>query len=645
MSAILFSAFVCLLSSGLHAAPAGEWNLVTWAMNDGNTFVTGDAADDKLMIAFGVENNGQGSKNPVLKRSTDGGKSWNGITVDLYGGMMFMFTDFQMFDRNTGYAVGLTLGMMGATAGPIWRVKNEGTVLEPLVVDGWPTCTHIHCIDVQHCWATCTDRRIIRTTNAGDTWTFHDLPLASDEGNPGPVFFIDENTGWCAYGKSETTEEEPEYRAGGEYIVHDEGAVLKTTDGGEHWTVLHEGEHIVYNDIHFVNENVGFICASDETHGYLKRTTNGGRDWVDLPLRQSLPSDYGDLPLFYIGGVHFFDENKGWATGSYGTKDSGAFAGLRFFYTENQGQNWSEHESMAVDEQNNPIAHGGTMNDLFFLDEHKGYGLGAMLMVVGYDDGSYVPPEDGDDDPDGDGGPDGDGTDGDVDTGPVYHGEPAEPCPVPEDAATASYPRCDPAKGAPVCAWRDGETPFCTLFCDDDRDACTGLGFPDACCRRVNFEGEERMMCLFEDTACADYSGDWKGYEGPMLGDACSAAEPCDKNYGGVCYDEGAGRPFCTQACQSDPDCLGGFQDEFCCTGEGGPLSRYCLFGGRCDTSDGDDVSPADGDGTTLPDGDDPSGAGASGGSGGGCASTGAAGAGLWLLLAMLLFRRRPRRS
>lgn len=644
LAVFLFSA----ISAQAEDEAGGRWELTYLNFNQGNVFISGSAVGDKLIVAAGVEVDGSsGNSMPTMKRSTDG-VSFSPISLPPEAGFT-LFTDIQMINPNLGFAAGNAL-----QAGPIWRITNNGSSVESLVVvwGEFPKCVKLFCLDADHCWSTCNEGLMIRSSDSGENWDSSTLPV-TDLNRPGPIHFINESVGYAMMGMVESQGEgENEVD-----VVQARGTTFKTVNGGESWTKLAEDEAYAYGELQFINENLGYVTAWDNTKAYLLKTENGGQSWNVLPVPPTMAGQFDpSAPLWQIGGVHFFDADRGWIVASYGSEEGGIGNVLTFLYTEDGGINWESHLGWGKDAEGNDVNVGGQMYDMAVVDEHLAYGFGEMQVVMRYTDGEYNPPDtDGDDPVDGDGvQPDGDGTvDGDTSTGPVYDGGPGQPCPVPGEDAEDSYPRCDPLQGSGLCVWRDDHDPYCSASCVSNED-CRVLD-PDSCCKPVDFEGETKNICMLEDKYCVDYSGKWYGYEGALLGEPCrDVGHPdlpkCDKNYGGkFCVDEKRGGPtFCTMECTGATECPGGFQTEFCCSGEAGDMT-YCRYGRNCDpdwdpTEDGD-VNEPDGDlpaidGDVSVDGDDSGSGGSRESDGGGCNA--AAGGPLVLLaFSMLLLRRR----
>lgn len=108
------------------------------------------------------------------------------------------------------------------------------------------------------------------------------------------IFFINHDIGWA---------------------VGSEGTILKTTDGGETWTLKSSGVSNDLNSVCFTDPLTGFAVSSRE----LLKTTNGGEQWViqDTVLNSGLSA------VFFIG------------------PDTGFVAGTgRILKTTDHGETW-----------------------------------------------------------------------------------------------------------------------------------------------------------------------------------------------------------------------------------------------------------------------------------------------------------------
>jgi photosystem II stability/assembly factor-like uncharacterized protein len=125
---------------------------------------------------------------------------------------------------------------------------------------------------------------------------------------PGPtsnqmvsLYFADENIGWS---------------------VGEHGTILKTTNGGESWQLIHIPWLTYLKDVFFVNELVGYIVGQD---GLILKSNDGGESWF---LKQTQFTNN-------LNRVLFCNENKGWIIGEKGL----------ILYTDDGGLNWQQQIS------------------------------------------------------------------------------------------------------------------------------------------------------------------------------------------------------------------------------------------------------------------------------------------------------------
>src|SRR6266849_6157626 len=99
------------------------------------------------------------------------------------------------------------------------------------------------------------------------------------------------------------------------------GAVIRTSDGGETWTLLSSGTRDDLFGVSFVNRDIGTAVGGGPNNSTIVRTTDGGQTWTRQPTG-----------LFWnLFGVSFVDANIGAAVGHNGTV-------LR---TVNGGETWT----------------------------------------------------------------------------------------------------------------------------------------------------------------------------------------------------------------------------------------------------------------------------------------------------------------
>jgi len=118
-----------------------------------------------------------------------------------------------------------------------------------------------------------------RTTDGGLTWErFTDIIADSlylggttlQEVNS--IFFTDSLSGWMAATYSYCVVEDC-------HITSNAYMILKSSDGGKTWEVQKDGIGAELNNIHFLNQDVGWTCGYS---GLIYHTSDGGDNWVRI---------------------------------------------------------------------------------------------------------------------------------------------------------------------------------------------------------------------------------------------------------------------------------------------------------------------------------------------------------------------------
>jgi photosystem II stability/assembly factor-like uncharacterized protein len=133
----------------------------------------------------------------------------------------------------------------------------------------------------------------------------------------------------------------------------DEGAITRTTDGGENWTTTYWIETSYLTAIDFPTPEVGYAVGS---RGVVLKSTDGGLNWEQAALLNVT-----------LWSVKFVNADSGWVTGEFG----------RIMHTTNGGATWVT--------QHNPIQ--ATLRSIDFVNDTLGYAVG--------DDGTIVKTADG----------------------------------------------------------------------------------------------------------------------------------------------------------------------------------------------------------------------------------------------------------
>jgi photosystem II stability/assembly factor-like uncharacterized protein len=142
------------------------------------------------------------------------------------------------------------------------------------------------------------------------------------------VNFTDENNGWIVGGDSYTQYIVNSLTGYIEYPVIDSSIILHTTDGGLTWIRQNCSSTIPLNDVCFLDENIGIaVGGGDNMDGIILRTTDGGENWI-IQFIDSGASYY------FFNAVSLIDTNSAVVAGMNG----------RIFRTTNGGKNWISQE-------------------------------------------------------------------------------------------------------------------------------------------------------------------------------------------------------------------------------------------------------------------------------------------------------------
>ncbi len=139
------------------------------------------------------------------------------------------------------------------------------------------------------------------------------------------VRFWDANTGWIA----------------------GEQGVLRTTNGGETWTLTATSDDC--EAVSFISATEGWVCGND---GMILHTTNGGQNWS--PQTSGVGEKLRD--------IWFTDAQNGWAAGRDGI----------LIRTTNGGQTWGPQDSPASDD----------LRGIHMLNSQSGWIVGSDGLIM-----------------------------------------------------------------------------------------------------------------------------------------------------------------------------------------------------------------------------------------------------------------------
>jgi photosystem II stability/assembly factor-like uncharacterized protein len=287
----------------------------------------------------------------VIKKSTDGGQSWNNTAF--HGSSASIWYCIRFVNDNEGYAAG---------------------------------CTYI------------VDRYISNwalTTNGGNSWEWQ-TSWGNDYSSTRAVFFLNENLGWTVGPRNGTGpiyktttgitgfswfsgRPEPLYSihfvdADKGWCVGSNGVIYVTSNGGNDWTAQNSGTTKMLKSVCFINSANGWAVGYGEDQAIILKTTNGGDTW-----NNALPPSVKKL-----NSVTFINENTGWSCGRMAStpNDNGVI-----LFTSDGGINWQEQyvdsscaEFYEIDILNNTtgwvVGSGGTLlktstGGIVFRDENN----------------------------------------------------------------------------------------------------------------------------------------------------------------------------------------------------------------------------------------------------------------------------------
>ncbi len=64
------------------------------------------------------------------------------------------------------------------------------------------------------------------------------------------------------------------------WVVGSNGTILKTTNGGNWWSVQQSNLSVELDSVYFIDSLNGWVCGPD---GNILKTTNGGENWIQKP--------------------------------------------------------------------------------------------------------------------------------------------------------------------------------------------------------------------------------------------------------------------------------------------------------------------------------------------------------------------------
>ena len=200
-----------------------------------------------------------------LRKSTNGGFSWNQIFdfKDLYSSGWV--NDLYFKNEMNGYAVGTTGGSVPNIFGYFAKTTDGGQTWTSQTINNTTDCKLIKVLNDTTMFisaSTGSYDRLFKSSNDGVNWNMLYGGYAMYTTHK--LYFFDDQTGWAV----------------GYY-----GQIEKTTDGGENWINVSPGSINDYRDCYFMTRNIGWVVGSANGTDTMTviRTSDGGNSWTISP--------------------------------------------------------------------------------------------------------------------------------------------------------------------------------------------------------------------------------------------------------------------------------------------------------------------------------------------------------------------------
>jgi len=265
---------------------------ISWEIEKNAPYYIGNSSPYSVYFSSGV---GISAKNNWdVMRSTNGGFTWNNISTGIFIGKSVHFVE-----PNNWYVY----GEAAAYNFNIIKSKNSGlgftTVTNPQIGS---EIMSLFFINEQNGFATGSIRDTFAfTSDGGGSWIKRSL--GTNYHYYTHIFFANQNDGW---------------------ILTDYYDLIKTTDGGINWNIIHTPAYYTSN-MTFIDSLTGCIIGHSGagTGGVITKTTDGGNIW-SAPVTNAIPDEY---PL----SIKFKDKNTGWVVGQSGYISTTVNGGLNWW--------------------------------------------------------------------------------------------------------------------------------------------------------------------------------------------------------------------------------------------------------------------------------------------------------------------------
>jgi photosystem II stability/assembly factor-like uncharacterized protein len=255
-------------------------------INTGYNFILYDVSfpPGQSSVGYAVGSSSTYNGNGIILKSTDGGNSWNQISVGTIPGLEAVcFTS-----TNVGYAGGWQNYFIKTTdGGATWNQINiNAGIWYFKEIEFW---------DANNGMTATADPQIYVTTDAGNTWT----PATGLNQGVEDITYVNSNLA---------------------YVVGGDEKISRSTNGGLNWTQIYSGIFTyVFLGVDFYDANYGMVSGED---GKVLVTTNGGTNWTT--------TNAGGFGL--MRSLHIFNPDSAYVVGTP----------EQIFKTTNSGSTWVE---------------------------------------------------------------------------------------------------------------------------------------------------------------------------------------------------------------------------------------------------------------------------------------------------------------
>ncbi len=225
--------------------------------------------------------------NEKLYKSSNRGRNWtlSSFNVNLNHRNINAMV---RYGSNTCFAAGGLHNAGGfiihsADAGETWSMLHQNNETEFVALHILPTGSLL---------ASGTDSNIFYSDNAAENWQLAQVEPAIDNMQINAFAFVDASTGFCVGG-----------RQGSDSIL----LIMKTIDGGQHWSEVLRRSDPVLNDVCFVDQTT-LLAVGD--YGIILKSVDSGSTWSQYLIEGN--------PGYHLFSIDFANIHIGAISGQYG---------------------------------------------------------------------------------------------------------------------------------------------------------------------------------------------------------------------------------------------------------------------------------------------------------------------------------------